>query len=176
MYARVVSTHDERDPNSNSILIIALHIAALNAGCFADKHLLIIDEISGLLEHSPECLKALVMTQNPTIPLHPELREHALSLLRNLVPIGRVRLLCTSWAQERWGTSPGDNQYRFTLVEYESTSLYRTLRREGGIPERLHVSQTLTIGSMPLVLSRHHRFSPARFSFINLLEQGIWTV
>ena len=76
------------------------------------------------------------MSKDPIIPLHPDVREYALSLLRNLVPIGRVWLLCHSWAKDRWGDSAGNAQHRFVLAEYEPTSLYRTLRREGGIPER----------------------------------------
>jgi hypothetical protein len=40
------------------------------------------------------------MSRNPIIPLQPDLREHALSLLRELVPISRIRLLCRAWAKE----------------------------------------------------------------------------
>ena len=97
--------------------------------------MLVIDEISGMLDHSPACQQLIEMSKNPIIPLHPDLREHTLSLLRSLTPISHVRLLCRTWATKRWGDNPGDAQYRFTLTEYESTSLYHTLRREDGIPE-----------------------------------------
>ena len=97
--------------------------------------MLVIDEISGMLDHSPACQQLIEMSKNPIIPLHPDLREHALSLLRSLTPISHVCLLCRTWATKCWGDNPGDAQYRFTLTEYESTSLYRTLRREDGIPE-----------------------------------------
>ncbi|KAK6988928.1 hypothetical protein R3P38DRAFT_2803880 [Favolaschia claudopus] len=35
-----------------------------------------------------------------------------------------------------WGTQAGDSLYRFTLSPYETTSLYRTIAQESGIPQR----------------------------------------
>ena len=92
-----------------------------------------INEISGILEHSDACQDLIQMDRKPAIPLHPELREYALSLLRDRVPIGQVHLLCWEWSIKRWENLPGDLNYRYVLMEYESTSLYRTLRQEDGI-------------------------------------------
>ena len=92
-----------------------------------------INKISGILEHSDACQDLIQMDRKPAIPLHPELREYALSLLRDWVPIGQVRLLCREWSIKRWGNLAGDVNYRYVLMEYESTSLYRTLRQEDGI-------------------------------------------
>jgi hypothetical protein len=133
MFSKVISTHDEQNAHGR---LVSPCFDLSHCVLFQDKKLLIIDEISGMLDHSPACQEHIVMSRKPTIPLHPELREHALSLLRDLVPIGRIRLLCRSWAKARWGESAGNTQYRFVLAEYESTSLYRTLRHEEGIPER----------------------------------------
>ena len=98
----------------------------------SDK-LLAVNEISGILEHSDACKDMIQMDRKPSIPLHHELREYALSLLRDRVPISRVRLLCREWSIKRWGGSPGDAHHRYVLMEHESTSLYRTLRYEDGI-------------------------------------------
>jgi len=87
----------------------------------------VINEISGILEHSDACQDLIQMDQKLAIPLHPELREYALSLLQDWVPIGQVQLLCREWSIKRWGNLPGDANYCYILMEYESTSLYRTL-------------------------------------------------
>lgn len=97
-----------------------------------------------MLEHSPACIDITVMSKNPIIPLHPELRAYALLLLRDqLVPMGRVRILCRDWAQKKWGNLSGDPHYRYLLTSYESTSLYRTLSRESGIPARSGAAENL---------------------------------
>ncbi|KAM6494944.1 hypothetical protein JOM56_009567, partial [Amanita muscaria] len=113
MYARVVSTHDSSK----------------------DK-VLAINEIAGILEHSDACQDVIQMDQKPSIPLHPELWEYALSLLRDRIPISRVRILCREWSMSKWGNSPGDVHHCYVLMSYESTSLYRTLRHADGITAR----------------------------------------
>ncbi|KAF4564826.1 hypothetical protein EYR40_010998 [Pleurotus pulmonarius] len=118
MFARVVTTHDERDPKN--------------------KKLIAIDEVSGFLEHVAACKEAINMIRNPTIALHPDLREYALSLLRDHIPMAQVRLLARTWAKARWGSIVGDNHHRFVLLPYESVSLYRTLTLEKGIPRTEH--------------------------------------
>ncbi|KAF8898646.1 hypothetical protein BD779DRAFT_1795286 [Infundibulicybe gibba] len=118
MYALVVTTQDKED-------------------------LLVFNEISGILDHNPACIDQIEMWRDPIIPLHPDLRAHALSLLRRRVPISRVQLLCRNWATERWGITPGDARYRYILREHESTSLYRTLRQEDGIPAQSKAVENL---------------------------------
>ncbi|KAF8884179.1 hypothetical protein BD779DRAFT_1537830 [Infundibulicybe gibba] len=97
MYARVITTQDDGD-------------------------LLAFNEISGILDHNAACIEQIQTSRGPIIPLHPELRAHALSLLRAHTPVGRVRSLCRDWARERWGTAPGNATHRYILKEYESTS------------------------------------------------------
>ncbi|KAG6876273.1 hypothetical protein C0992_000236 [Termitomyces sp. T32_za158] len=48
-----------------------------------DEHLITIEEISGILDHSAACNNVQEMDQDPSIKLHPELRAYALSLLRD---------------------------------------------------------------------------------------------
>ncbi|KAF8868349.1 hypothetical protein BD779DRAFT_1808345 [Infundibulicybe gibba] len=118
MYAQVVMTQDDGD-------------------------LLVFNEISGILDHNAACIEQIQMSRDPIIPLHPELRAHALSLLRTHTPISRVRSLCRDWATERWGITPGDTTHRYILREYESTSLYRSLRQEAGIPTQSKAVENL---------------------------------
>ena len=92
-----------------------------------------INEISGILEHSDACQDLIQKDWKLAIPLHPELREYALSLLRDQVPIGQVCLLCQEWSIKRWGNLPGDVNYHYVLMEYKSTSLDCILRQEDGI-------------------------------------------
>ncbi|KAJ7637334.1 hypothetical protein DFH06DRAFT_1433440 [Mycena polygramma] len=75
------------------------------------------------------------MDKKPPIPLHPELRAHALSLLRIRVPLTQLKQLCREWAQNRWGAAVGDGSFRYILNNHETTSLYRTLARERGIAQ-----------------------------------------
>ncbi|KAM6493913.1 hypothetical protein JOM56_010274 [Amanita muscaria] len=98
MYARVISTH-------------------------GSSEILAINEVSGILEHSDACQDIIQMDRKPAIPLHPELREYALSLLRDRVPIGQVRLLCREWSIKRWGNLAGDVNYRYVLMEYCTISV-----------------------------------------------------
>ena len=58
------------------------------------NHLLTIDEISGILDHSPSCKQLLEMDQNASIPLHPDLKAFALSLLRDNIPLAQLRQMC----------------------------------------------------------------------------------
>ncbi|KAJ7463288.1 hypothetical protein FB451DRAFT_1043328, partial [Mycena latifolia] len=97
--------------------------------------ILTIDEISGDFTHSAECLDQTEMDINPRVPLNHDLRDYALSLLRLRVPLSQLKQLCRTWAENRWGSSPGDDYSRFVITNYETTSLYRTLARECGIPQ-----------------------------------------
>ncbi|KAF7332853.1 hypothetical protein MVEN_02390300 [Mycena venus] len=67
-----------------------------------DSMILTIDEIAGEFTHSAECLALTEMEINPQIPLHPELREYALSLLRIRVPLSQLKQLCRTWAEKKW--------------------------------------------------------------------------
>jgi hypothetical protein len=98
--------------------------------------LLTIDDIVGDFTHSAACLETVVMERNPRIPLHPELRAYALNLVRERVPLPQLKQHCRDWAHNKWGLAPGDTTYRYTLQDTEMTSLYRTLAREMGIPQR----------------------------------------
>jgi hypothetical protein len=109
-----------------------------------DKILLTIDEIYGILDHSEECEENQVMTRNPATRLHPELREFAMSLIRNNIPLTQIQLQCRNWAHNRWGANvAGDAHYRYLLNNKESTSLYRTHYRELGIPQRSGAEENL---------------------------------
>ncbi|KAJ7136679.1 hypothetical protein C8R44DRAFT_608573, partial [Mycena epipterygia] len=97
--------------------------------------ILIVDEIVSNFTHSTECLSLKEMENPPPIPLHPELREYALSLLCIRVPLSQLKTLCHEWAQNKWGSAVGDECFRFVLNNHETTSLYRTLARERGIAQ-----------------------------------------
>ncbi|KAJ7141981.1 hypothetical protein C8R46DRAFT_1233414 [Mycena filopes] len=98
--------------------------------------LLTIDEILGDFTHSAVCLETDIMDRNPRIPLHPLIREHTLSLLRKNIPLAQLRQQCREFSHARWGVQVGAASHRYVLTDYESTSLYRTIARESGIPQR----------------------------------------
>ncbi|KAJ7938246.1 hypothetical protein B0H13DRAFT_1550355, partial [Mycena leptocephala] len=116
VWIRLMSTHDETDKD-NPILLT-------------------IDEILGDFSHSTQCLESVSMDRNPRIPLHPELRDFALSLLRMRLPLSQMKKQCREWAYKRWGANSGDSSYRHVLTCYESSSLYQTLAAETGISQR----------------------------------------
>ncbi|KAJ7144005.1 hypothetical protein C8R44DRAFT_915867 [Mycena epipterygia] len=124
-WLRLTSTHDEHDSDSS-------------------KHVLLtIDEIIGDFTHSAACLDTIIMDRNARIPLHPELRDYALSLLRKNIPLAQLRQHCREWSHERWKTATGDDSYRYFLCDWETTSLYRTIARESGIPQRTAAQDNL---------------------------------
>ncbi|KAJ7458973.1 hypothetical protein FB451DRAFT_1046462, partial [Mycena latifolia] len=117
-WMRVTSTHDKRDSDKSN------HV------------LLTIDEIIGDFSHSALCPDTIKMSRDPRIPLHPDLRDYALSLLRKNIPLPQLRQHCREWAHKHWGMNVGDKTYRYVFCDHETTSLYRTLAREAGIPQR----------------------------------------
>ncbi|GBE82674.1 hypothetical protein SCP_0410590 [Sparassis crispa] len=83
------------------------------------------------------------MLRSPCLPLHPDLHDYAMSLLRRREPIRLVRSKCLSWAKEHWQEQQGDGSHRFHLTPYDSSSLYRTAARERGIPQRSSAADNL---------------------------------
>ncbi|KAJ7149105.1 hypothetical protein C8R46DRAFT_916478, partial [Mycena filopes] len=98
--------------------------------------LLTIDEILGDFTHSATCLDKDTMNRSPRIPLHPLVRDYALSLLRKNIPLTQLRQHCREFSHARWGVEVGDAVHRYVLTDHETTSLYRTIARESGIPQR----------------------------------------
>ncbi|KAJ6479681.1 hypothetical protein C8R45DRAFT_872726, partial [Mycena sanguinolenta] len=92
--------------------------------------LLTIDEVLGDFTHSATCLDTETMDRSPRIPLHPLVRDNALSLLRKNIPLAQLRQHCRDFSHERWGVAVGDSVHRYVLTDHELTSLYRTIARE----------------------------------------------
>ncbi|KAG1724782.1 hypothetical protein EDB19DRAFT_1897860 [Suillus lakei] len=81
-----------------------------------NPRLLTIDKISGIFDHCVQCQELIKMSCNPRIPLHPDMREYALTYAK-------------------WGLAPGNNHYRYMLSDHESSLMYQTLANEIGIPQ-----------------------------------------
>lgn len=107
------------------------------------NRLLVIDEIIGSFEHSSSCQATTQTTLVPRVPLHPELRDFALGLFRRHVPLAQVQIECRDFAQKKWGSRSGDENYRFQFTAQETTSMYRTLRCEMSIPRRSQVEDNI---------------------------------
>ena len=73
------------------------------------------------------------MDRNASIPLHPDLKAFALSLLRDNIPLTQLRQLCKQWACQCWDDKQGDNHYCFRLNQHDPSSLYRKVPHEHGI-------------------------------------------
>jgi len=110
-----------------------------------DGRLLAIDEISGILDHSDECNSQIEMERDPRLPLHQELREYALGLLRKNTPLSLLRAECSAWAEQKWPGSAGNNFARHKLTTHDTSSLYRTISRERGIPQRTAAEDNLDL-------------------------------
>lgn len=95
--------------------------------------LITIDEIYGDLVHSGSCQDQLVMSRNPTIPLHPDIRALMLELVRGKIALTVAKEKARKYAISRWGEAPGDGYHQFRLRDHDSSSLYRTLGSEIGI-------------------------------------------
>ena len=110
-WIHLVMTHDENDPKGKShymCYVCNLDVDTVN-------HLLTIDEISGILDHSLSCRQLLEMDRDASIVLHPDLKAYALSLLHDNIPLTQLRQMCKHWAIQCWGDSQGDNHHRFHL-------------------------------------------------------------
>lgn len=142
-WIRLTTTHDGN--NEKSELQEAPYMRKINVMLIPASKLLTIDEIVGDTTHSAVCLDLTEMDKDPRIPLHPELREYALSLLRDQIPLVKLKQHCREWASRRWGPAPGDSKFRFILNTRETTSLYRTLARERGIPQRAAAQNNLDL-------------------------------
>jgi len=96
----------------------------------------LIDEITGIFDHTPICEAIKEMPGSPHIPLHPDLRNFALHLIQDdsLSP-AQLCKRCHEWAKEKWGTDypAGDDSHRFMLSSHKTTSLYRTIAARIGI-------------------------------------------
>ena len=102
-----------------------------------------IDEISGILDHTDACKEQIEMDRNPRVPLCPELRDFALCLLRKSTPLSLLRSECTTWAENRYPGITGNKTHRYRLTTHDSSSLYRTVARECGIPQRSAAEENL---------------------------------
>ncbi|KAF9552532.1 hypothetical protein CPC08DRAFT_646787 [Agrocybe pediades] len=105
--------------------------------------MLAIDEISGIFDHSDLCMEQIEMERDPPIPIHPELRQFALEQLRKNAPLSLLRSECAAWANLRWPNEVGNNSFRFRLTAHDSSSLYRSIARERGIPQRSAAEENL---------------------------------
>ena len=124
-----------------------------------NSHMIAIDTISGIFDHSERCMAQIEMDWNPPVALHPELREYALFLLRESTPLYLLRFKCATWAEQKWSNQVGDSQYRFQLSSHDSSFLYRTIASERGILQRTLAEDNLDRwfwNSKPVPPSLHH--------------------
>lgn len=108
-----------------------------------DPVLVAINEISGNLAHTEACEAQIEMDRNPRVSLDPYLRDLLLTLVRESTPLAQVSIKMLAAAQAKWGDSPGNNQYCYRMNDHETTSAYRTVRREMGIPQRSIAEENL---------------------------------
>ena len=113
--------------------ICALDVCNFDVNINIVNHLLTIDEISGILDHSLSCRQLLEMDQDASIPVHPDLKAYALSLLHDNIPLMQLRQMCKHWAIQCWGDSQGDNYHCFCLNQHDPSSLYCKISHECGI-------------------------------------------
>ncbi|KAF9017502.1 hypothetical protein BDZ89DRAFT_961037 [Hymenopellis radicata] len=99
--------------------------------------------ISGVLTHSDACISKTDLENKPRFPLHPDVRNYALSLLRERAPISMVRAQCKKFAEARWGAAMGNIEFRYRLATHDSSSLYRSAAAEIGVPQRSKPEENL---------------------------------
>ncbi|KAM6503401.1 hypothetical protein JOM56_000344 [Amanita muscaria] len=107
------------------------------------KDFFTIDEISGILDHSVACQELLEMDRDPSIPLHPDLRLYALSLLRNNIPLSQLKALCKTWAMKHWGEEMGNNHHRIKQSTAAEDNLDLWLREDRPVPPDPLISKSV---------------------------------
>jgi len=129
------------------VFLFSLRSDDLHAHIFTltDGRLLAIDEISGILDHSDECNFQIEMERDTRLPLNQELREYALGLLRKNSLLSLLCPECSAWAEQKWPGSAGDNFSRHKLTTHDTSSLYRTISRERGTPQRTAAEDNLDL-------------------------------
>ena len=80
-------------------------------------------------------METMEMDRNPHIPLHPDIRQYALELVKLSVPLTQLQQRCRDFARDRFGDVAGDTHYRFILSDHETSSLYRTIFSQMGIKQ-----------------------------------------
>ncbi|KAI0747612.1 hypothetical protein C8Q80DRAFT_1104039, partial [Daedaleopsis nitida] len=141
------------DHTAGSTPSINRQIAYLDVGCNAfiklvttfdssspGRNLLAIHNISGLLTHSSACLEQKTASRDARLPLHPEIRLYAQSLLQKGVSGPAVYTQANTWSKATYppiqhAFNP-DPHYRYTYLPHDTTSLYRSLRLKKGISQR----------------------------------------
>ena len=121
-WIKLVTTHDESD-GIYSLYIVDTEFFSLNI----EGHLVAIDEISGIFDHTEDCTAQIEMDRNLHVPLHQKLHIYALSLLRKNTPLSLLCLECSQWADEKWGKQPGNIHAWFCLTIHDTSSLYHTI-------------------------------------------------
>ena len=113
--------------------ICALDVCNFDVDINIVNHLLTIDEISGILDHLLSCRQLLEMDRDASIPVHPDLKAYALSLLHDNILLTQLWQMCKHWAIQHWGDSQGDNHHRFRLNQHNPSSLYHKISDGHGI-------------------------------------------
>ncbi|KAH6884047.1 hypothetical protein BKA70DRAFT_1446097 [Coprinopsis sp. MPI-PUGE-AT-0042] len=108
-----------------------------------DGKFLAIDSLTGLFDHTAACNALVKMDHDPLMPLHPEIRNHALDLLRMKSSLHTLRHECKKYANECFPGKSGDNVYRYELEFHDSSLLYQTLRQEQGVYQRTAAEDNL---------------------------------
>jgi hypothetical protein len=108
-----------------------------------DDRMVAIDEVSGILDHSDDCKHQIEMERNPRLPLHQDLRNYALKLLRENVPLSLLRAKCLDWATKKWPGLPGDKFSCFRLTLHDISSLYWSISKECGISQRTAAEENI---------------------------------
>ena len=90
-------------------------------------------------------MEIVEMDCNPRIPLHPEIRQHALELVKLSVPLTQLQQCYHDFAQDRFGDVAGDTHYRFILSDHKTTSLYHTIFSQMGIKQHSAAEENLNL-------------------------------
>jgi hypothetical protein len=102
-----------------------------------------INSIGGVLDHSAACTATVEITRDPPIPLHPEIRDYALLLLADCIPLTQIQHLAKKHAISKWGNEMGTTSFRYRLTTHDSTSLYRSNARTHGITQQTSAEENL---------------------------------
>ncbi|KAI1782115.1 hypothetical protein LXA43DRAFT_1150445 [Ganoderma leucocontextum] len=113
-------------------------VATFDTTLSPGRTLIAINELWGCFTHSTACNEAVIAVRDARLPLHPDIRAYAGLLLRKGVSGPSVYVQANAWAQIRFPPikAAWDPHHRFIYLPHDTSSIYRTLKQEMGIPQR----------------------------------------
>ena len=127
-WVKLITTHEDKD---GEYFRLPFELIKHNI----DGRLIVVNEISGVLDHSADCQAQVEMYKDPIIPLYPDVQKYLEDLATKNILLTQMQHLCKEFALKQWGDTQGDTLHHYRLTANDSSSIYQTVTQKCGIPQ-----------------------------------------